>query len=123
MRRLVSLARIVVVVAAVGLSGCAVDFGVESGEDELYSDEAVDEEDPLAEPEASGEASAEGAVDKADDPHGSSGGGAPSGANPTGVEEVPSCAPTSDRALCPLAPKSGTMSHGDPIPWKESDNK
>lgn len=121
MRRLMTLVRIVGIAAVVGMSGCAVDFGVESGEgDEVVDEPLYDEADPVDPATYSGE-EAEGVVEKADDPN--DGASSSPGASTGSVEDVPACAGKADRALCPLAPKSGTMSHGDPIPWKESDNK
>lgn len=127
MKRMLALARIAAVIAAVAMVGCAMDYGVEGGDgEEGVAEQGASEEeapaDPYAAPgEVAGSATA-AKDDKADDPYGHVGGDVPTG-TPSGSEEAAGCAGTTDRALCPMATKSGKISHGDPIPWKESDKK
>lgn len=125
MKRNLMLMRFAATALAVTFAGCAVDYGLEGDDGEGSAVESTGGEqsapaDPSAEPGGAEEFGGAGQDDKADD---GAAGSATHVSAPGGTEEVVKCSGATEGAMCPMASKSGAMSHGDPIPWKESDNR
>jgi hypothetical protein len=104
------------------LAGCGMDYGPEDESDEgglegSYDEAALDDE--------SGEGSEEGLheSDKADNGSDEGGEWVPVGSsNQKKIdEERASCTGKAD-GHCGI-PNSGTMGHGDPVPWKEGESE
>lgn len=125
MKRNLVLLRFAAAALAVTFAGCAVDYGLESDDGEETAVESIgaeqsDPADPSAQPGGAEGAGGASQDDKADD---GAAGSSTYVSAPGGSEEVVKCSGATEGAMCPMASKSGAMSHGDPIPWKESDNR